>query len=70
MSNRKVMIIHLIAGLVKKVLSNKNKLVESYLSNYITKSDWKSGRGVNASQFTKNDILLDKSKLINQILIN
>ena len=39
MSNRKVMIIHLIVGLVKKVLPNKNKLVESYLSNYITKSD-------------------------------
>ena len=39
MSNRKVMIIHLIVGLVKKILSNKNKLVESYLSNCITKSD-------------------------------
>ena len=65
MSNRKVMIIHLIVGLVKKILLNKNKLVESDLSYYITKSDWKSGRGVHESQFAKNDVLLDKSKLIN-----
>ena len=54
MSHRKVMIIHLIAGLIKKILykmsyfpelydHNKNKMkVDLNLSNHATKSDLKN----------------------------
>ena len=55
MLNGKVMIIHLIAGLIKKILSYKSELLSSALwsykniiegelplSNYVTKSDLKT----------------------------
>ena len=68
MSNRKVMTIHLIIGLIKMILlhkmsyfpkayPNKNKIeVESYLSDYATKSELNSTTGIDTSQFPKKMI--------------
>ena len=68
MSNRKVMTIHLIIGLIKMILlykmsyfpklyTKKNKReVESYLSDYATKSELKSTTCVDTSQFAKKII--------------
>ena len=66
MSNRGVMIIHLIVGLIKKILlyqmshfperytHSKNKVkLELDLSNYETNSDLKNATGVDASKFAK-----------------
>ena len=66
MLNGGVKIIHLIIGLIKKILlyrmshfaerytHSKNKIkVELDLSNYETKSDLKNATGVDASKFAK-----------------
>ena len=67
MSNGKVMIIHLIVGLIKKILlyklsyfpdpytHSKNEIkVEVDFSNFATKSDVKNATGFDTSLFAKN----------------
>ena len=67
MSNGKVMIIHLIVGLIEKIslykmsyfpepytLSKNEIKVELYLSTYSTKSDIKNARDFDISKFAKN----------------
>ena len=68
MSNGKVLIIHLIVGLIKNLLLYKMSYFSHYshskseikveldLPNYPTKSDLKSATGVHPSQFAKKMI--------------
>ena len=78
MSNCKVMIIHLIVGLIKRYCyiktsyfplntHSKNKAeVELDLSIYAAKSDLKDATGVDTSEFAKKDDLANsKSKVDN-----
>ena len=63
MSNGKVMMILLTAGLIKKPMpfAKKSKIkVELHLSNHATKSNSKSAKSVDTSQVAKKD---DLSKL-------
>ena len=75
-SNGKVVIIHLIAGLIKEIQLYKNELFPPYcnsendikdglyLSNYATKSDFKNATGVYTPQFAKKvDLAGVKSKV-------
>ena len=68
MPNGKVMIIHLIVGLIKKKLFYKNESFSTFhhsknkievkldLSNYAKKSYWKNATGFDTSQFPKKMI--------------
>ena len=84
MSNRKVMIIYLTVGSIKKISLykmhyfpepysyNKNKInVQLDLSNYATKFDLKRATDADTSKFSKEvDLASLMSDQINQILIN
>ena len=78
MSIGKVMIIHLIVGLIKKILlykmsyfpePHKKIEVQSDFFNYTTKSDLKNARDVDTSYFAKNTDLASLKSEVDKLYI-